>query len=373
MKKNNILMLGAAAMTAAAIASCSGNKGWGVEGTIAGASDTTVYVEASTFNNWRAVDTLEIGSDGTFSYSSPEAAAVPTVYRLRYGDRYIYFPVDSLETVMVEADAKHFDRGYKLSGNNAAAAFVTVDSLIAAAVDGKGTAAAVADPALKRTLSLMVNQDTTCIVSYYIIGKTVGSTPLYNLKDKMDVRVLGNVANNFRRFRPNDPRAAELEQRWLNARRDMGYRGSTVTMEASEKSRPDVPFKRYDRSGKEYDLDKVVTRGGVTVLNFICYAGEGSQANTVALNDVYSKYKDSGLQIFQVSFDPDEMTWKRSAANMPWIAVWNAPTDPVDILVAYNADPVNGGPVSFIFNRQGELVDRVTDPSKLAAAVAKVM
>lgn len=373
MKKNTILMLGAAACTATVITSCSGNKGWGVEGTIAGASDTTVYVEASTFNNWRAIDTLEVGGDGTFSYSAAEGVAVPTVYRLRFGDRYIYFPVDSAETVTVEAKADHFDRGYRLSGNNAAGAFVTADSLVAAAVDSKGTAAAVSDPALKRSLSVMINQDTTCIVSYYIIGKTIGNTPLYNLKDKADIRVLGNVANNFRRFRPNDPRTSELEQRWLAARRDAGYKGASVTLEAAEKSRPDVSLKRYDRFGKEFDFDRIVTRGGVTVLNFICYTGEGSQANTVALNDVYTKYKDAGLQIYQVSFDPDEMSWKRSAANMPWIAVWNAPTDPADVLVAYNADPVNGGPVSFIFNRQGELVERVSDPSKLAAAVAKVM
>jgi hypothetical protein len=34
---------------------------------------------------------------------------------------------------------------------------------------------------------------------------------------------------------------------------------------------------------------------------------------------------------------------------------------------------VNGDPVSFVFNRAGELMERVTDPSKLDAAIAKVL
>jgi hypothetical protein len=58
---------------------------------------------------------------------------------------------------------------------------------------------------------------------------------------------------------------------------------------------------------------------------------------------------------------------------MPWIAVWNSPTDPIDALVSYNVDPINGAPVSFVFNRSGELMERVSDPNKLDAAIAKVM
>jgi hypothetical protein len=43
------------------------------------------------------------------------------------------------------------------------------------------------------------------------------------------------------------------------------------------------------------------------------------------------------------------------------------------MLVSYNVDPINGSPVSFVFNRSGELVERVADPNKLDAALAKVM
>lgn len=371
MKISNIAMaLGAAALAICAV-SCGKQQGWKVEGNVAGATDKdTLYVEAATFNYWQPVDSIALGSDGDFEYAAAEGSAIPTIYRLRLADKYIYFPVDSAETVTVRANAKNFDRGYSLSGNIYAAGIQKADSLIGAAVDSKGSAGALADKSLKDNLNLIVNQDTTCLVSYYVIGKFIGNTPLYNLSDKKDVRILANAANNYKRFRPQSPRAAELENRWIEARRALVTAGTT-TLQAQLSSRPVVEMKFYDVRGKEHDFDKVVSRGGVTVLNFTRYDGEASQANTLALKKIYDQYHGQGLEIYQVAYDPDEMNWKRSAANMPWIAVWSAPTDKAAPLLAYNVDPIHGGPVSFVFNSLGELIERVSSPDQLSAAVAK--
>lgn len=370
-----ICLKSAAAITAAAAlaTSCSQNKGWTVEGNVDGATaDDTLYVEESVYNNWQPVDTIAL-TDGKFEYKAEEAAANPSVYRLRLGQRCIYFPVDSAETVTVSAKSTAFDRGYKITGNAAAAAFVRADSLIAAAVDSKGAAAALADPDLKRELSLMVNHDTTCLTSYYIVGKYIGDKPVYNLGDKADLRVLANAANNYDRLRPSDPRAAELKARWTEARRAMGHTGTQVRMEAELSARPKVEIRYHDAQGKLHDFNQLADRGGVTVLNFTRYDGDNSQANTVALNSVYEQFKGQGLEIYQIAYDPDEHSWRRSAKNMPWIAVYAPATDDNRVLVAYNVDPIHGNPVSFVFNRQGELVERVADPSKLGAAIARAL
>ncbi len=351
---------------------CSGKEGWKVEGTVADAADKTIYVEQSTLSNWYVADSIKLSADGKFSYQAEQAAEVPSIYRLRLDGKYIYFPVDSIETVTVTASGKNFDRNYTLAGNKAAGVFASVDSLIAASVDSKGVAGALADRDLKRQLNIIINRDETCIVSYYVIGKFIGTSPLYNLTDKDDVKTLANAANNFKRMLPDDPRTTELEQRWLSARRALGNLPQKEVA-ATVNGRPQADLKRYDRNGKEHDFDKVVDRGGVTILNFTRYDGTNSQANTVALKKIYDKYKAQGLEIFQIAYDPDENSWKRSAANMPWIAVWNAPTDNIEALIGYNVDPVNGDPVSFIFNRAGEVVERVSNPSDLEAALAKVL
>lgn len=367
--KKIIIAAGAALM----LASCSQNKGWKVEGRVEGASDKdTLYVEEAVYDNWHAVDTIALAS-GEFQYAAPEAAGAPSVYRLRLGDRCIYFPVDSIETVTISANKARFDRGYHLAGSRTAAGFMRVDSLVNAAVDSQGVDGALANKQLKRELNVMVNQDSTCLLSYYIVGKTVEGKPLYNLSDKDDLRVLANAANNFARLRPSDPRAGQLTRRWTEARKALGQAGPGVAVNAAIVNRPPVKIQYHDMQGNLHDFDKIADRGGVTVLNFTRYDGANSQANTVALNDVYQQYKGQGLEIYQIGYDPDEHEWRRSAKNMPWIAVYAPANDDNQVLVSYNVDPIYGNPVSFVFNRKGELVERVTDPSKLATAVAKVL
>ena len=39
------------------------------------------------------------------------------------------------------------------------------------------------------------------------------------------------------------------------------------------------------------------------------------------LREIYNKYHAAGLEIYQVSVDPDEHFWKTSTAALPWISV----------------------------------------------------
>lgn len=373
MKKTFVKALCASA-TLLALAACTDKAGWGLEGTVTDAPDTTLYIETASFNEWRLLDSVRTDSEGRFSYDAGEAAGAPSIYRVRLANKYIYFAVDSAETVTLNTKAATFGTRYSLSGNPVSEGMARVDSLVYASVNAHGAEGALRDKELKTTLNRIVNQDSTCLLSYYVVGKFVGSAPLYDMTDRADIRVLGNAANNYIRYRPDDARAKELETRWHAARRALGIEGAReVQMEASLTKRPAVELKRYDVNGRQHDFNAIVDRGRPTVLNLTFYGGEDSQANNMALKGVYDAYNAAGLKIYQVAYDPDEMTWKRSAANLPWIAVYNSNTDPLDLLVAYNADPLRGGSVSFVFNSNGELVERVSDPSRLAAAVAKVM
>ena len=367
---SKIIICAAAVMV---LASCSKNEGWKVQGTVKGATEKdTLYLEESVADNWHLVEAIAL-KDGKFEYASEQATAIPSIYRLRLGKSYIYFPVDSIETVEVTANKAGFDRGYTLAGNKAAAGFVSADSLVADFVDKGGNFDDPAFGAMKRQLGMLVNSDSTALVSYYIVGKVIGDRPVYSLTDKADLRVLGNAVNNYSRIRPNDPRFGMLKSRWENARKALGIYGNPVSMNATVSGRPNVEIKYYDANGKEQDFDKFVGQGNVTILNLTRYDGEGSQANTVALNEVYEKYKGNGLKIYQIGYDPDEHAWRRSAVNMPWTTVWAPLTDNNKVLSLYMADPVNGAPVSFVFNGDGDVIARVEKPADLDAAVAKAV
>jgi alkyl hydroperoxide reductase subunit AhpC len=102
----------------------------------------------------------------------------------------------------------------------------------------------------------------------------------------------------------------------------------------------------------------------------VIYDAKESPAYNIKLNEIYKAYKAQGLEIYQVSIDPEETTWKESAKNLPWITVYNSPVDGADIVMKYNVQAV---PMTYIINRQGDLAERVTDVNSLAKAVQKYM
>lgn len=88
------------------------------------------------------------------------------------------------------------------------------------------------------------------------------------------------------------------------------------------------------------------------------------------LNKVYEKYHPQGLEIYQVSVDENEYAWKQTAKNLPWVTVLNNVAEGGKVLQQYN---VGSLPTTFVFNRNGELVQRVLDIADLDSAVAKCL
>lgn len=355
--------------------SCSESRnGWTIEGNISGISDTTVYIERPSGPvAWVIVDSVKTDSDGSFSFTAkyPESETAKNFYRVRLGDKSAYFTVNGTERLSLTSAAADFGKRHRWTGNVAVAAFTTIDSLVNAAIDRVGAAKAADDADLLTSLGNIITGDTTCIVSYYAVTRLIDGKPIFNTSDRRKLGLLGAVANNYERRRPDDPLGQEVKSAYLEAKkRKRSNSGNTV--EASLSGRPMIDFVRQDVNGKEQNLNTVLDRGGVTILNLSRYDSKGSALNTAALGQAYEKYKDRGLVIFQVGFEPNEAVWRQNAVRMPWTTVYNRPGDSAEILIAYNCDPVNGDPVSFVFNANGDLIARIADPAELEAQLSKL-
>ncbi len=92
--------------------SCSPQSdGWSLRGNINGLdSGRSLAIEApSATGGWYVVDSVHPSSDGTFSYTSAAPAPYPEIMRLTLpGSGNIYFPVDSVDCVTIEAEANSF-------------------------------------------------------------------------------------------------------------------------------------------------------------------------------------------------------------------------------------------------------------------------
>lgn len=343
------------------LASCGGKNEWTVNGKITGAEEQTMLLEANDNGRWYVLDTLKIDKVGNFISHQP-AAGYPDIYRLRLGEKTLYFPIDSIETVTVVTNAEAFDHEYKLSGSESASMLMEVDKLVTEAITRGGASSLEGDTLLKRQLGGLLLGNPSGIVSYYIINKRIQGVPLFNPANKSDLRIIGAVANAYTQFRPNDPRTRYLASLFLSNR----PRLAADTIEANELQIIDI--KLYDQQGKEKSLAEVASKNKVVLLNFTAYDTDFSPALNVELNKIYEKYRGQSFEIYQVSVDPEEFKWKQSAKNLPWISVYMSPAD-VSPLLNYNVGSV---PAGFIISN-GEIKERVKDTANVGSQIAKYL
>ena len=356
------------AAMAAMMCAC-GESGFKVTGNIEGASDTTKLVlESSNSGRWFIIDSVKTTGNGNFSIEQP-APQFADVYRLRLGDKAIYFPIDSLDRIEITTSLAGFGTDYVLSGTDNAVKVMNIDKKAMELSALSAADYATKAEEWKRDLANQILSDPGSIVAYYIINKYIGDEPLFNPVNDFDFKIIGAVTNAFNSFHPNDPRTTYMVDR---LRQGLAARRSATapsdTMFIAEASLIDI--KLQDKKGVMQDLQEVAKQGKVTLLNFTVYSAEWSPVCNKVLADVYRKYKAQGLEIFQVGIDTEEFQWRQSAVNLPWITVY----DPLGVesrnLASYNVTQV---PLTYIIDRKGEIVERVTDITDLDSKVAKYM
>lgn len=346
-----------------ALASCNNNK-FHLDGNVEGASDTTdLVLELSRNGQWQLVDTIAPASNGSFSVYC-QAPEDPSIYRLRYNDRFICFPIDSLDHITLKTKLSAFDSDYTLEGSENAKKMMEIDRQAQTMVGKTGTEQY---KKWKRQLAETIVADPAGIVAYYIINKSVDGKPVFDPADDYDLKIVGAVANAFYSFRPNDKRTNYLvsvltqgmQRRRLNSE-------PTDTIFATEASLIDINLQDYN--GKKHDLEQVAKEYRVVVLNFTIYEAEFSPVLNKMLNDVYAaNHADKRLEIYQISLDPDNVVWKQSAQNLPWITVYEPMGENAVCVGAYQ---LKGVPTTFII-RGGDIVERIEDHTQLKTAIQK--
>lgn len=353
-----------ATLAATVLAACSSSdNGWSISGTVEGAGqDTRIAIERFNNGSWMVMDSITVDIDGSFKYTSPEAAPYPDVLRLSLNGSSIYFPVDSIDHITVTANAGNFASGYKMEGSAQATTIASIDSIINANLNTRGVEALLADNDLKKEIFTLAFNNESLLPMYYVINKSVGDNQLFDISNPADLRLFRAVAQRFNVERPDDPRTAYLVQQATSVINS----DITTTIEVPETALIDIV--RFDEKGVSRSLSEMASKGNVVVLSFTTYEMEKSPAYNVILNNVWEKYHDSGLDIYQIAFDEDQTMWQIRAANLPWTTVWNSNTDSKDPLLKYNVGTL---PMTYIIDRKGQIASRVADPAELESSVAK--
>ena len=340
---------------------CS-NDSFKIKGEIEGAAGKSVVLEKADYSGrWIPVDSTKTSGSGSFTISFA-APAAPEVFRIGLDGQYVYFPVDSTETITLKAPAASFARNFTLSGSEQA-----VDLMEFEKEAMNLTSVADADSAARfkrKVFDLYIRDKKGGLVSYYVLTKTLDGNPLFDPADPADIKYYSAVATAFRQFKPDDPRTPLLEQTAINAMRkrntDLG-RHNVVT--ATELKVLDITLPGTD--GADHSLSTLVAEGKPTVVVFTALDLQDSPAVNRRL-DALRKARGGNLNIYMVCLDSDQHAWHEAAANLPWTAVFAPEGTATKALRDYNVGSI---PTFFLYNSAGELTDRFDSVQALEKAL----
>lgn len=325
MKKTLIVALAAITLL---ITACNRTPQFTIDGAVANADSTTLYLENITGNNPVLVDSVSLDEKGNFKFTHavPEHAQF---YRLRLGNQSINLVVDTVAHITCNSQAQAFATNYTVAGSEECVVMREVaingarlKALVNQAMNNENSRVTVLDSiaAYKARMTDLVLQAPASAVTYYILMQRVNGLPIFDTYDYADNRIIAAAATAHEIYAPAAPRTEILRNialQGMAARRE--EQKQAVEIEANEVAYIDINL--YDLAGNMHQLSDVVARNKVVLLDFTAYALDHSPAYNIELNNIYEQYSKRGLEIYQVSFDTDLNRWQTVADNLPWVCV----------------------------------------------------
>ena len=364
---------------------CNNSSDFIVKGVVAGADGQLMYLENVGISNVVTLDSIKLAPGGKFKFTE-KRPEYPDFYRLRLNNQLINFAVDSTETISFVADAGTFATSYSVEGSENSKAIKAITlaqldanqaiSLLRKEYEDKMISdttyrmkvLAAAD-AYKEVARKYIYSAPMSTAAYFALFQQIDGLLFFDLYDRKDVKAYGAVATSYNHTYPESPRSKHLynltlqSMKVLRAQRPVDY----SNVETKEISFLDIELP--DVRGEVVKLSTVAP-GKVVLINFTAYQTEWSPALNMALGELYTKYHDQELEIYQVSLDSDFHFWRNGASNLPWVTVHDPQSVYSQVAGLYNVKQL---PALFILDRKGNLVKRVEDVKKLEADVKAVL
>ena len=335
MKRIHVVLASAVLMLSA----CSKQQ-FTIEGIVEGAQDSVLYFENVSLTGLQRLDSVRLGADGRFSFSE-ERPEAPEFYILRIADQVINLSIDSTETVTVKAQWPDMSARYEVEGSDNCTQIrllsLKQQELTRRAIALERTQGMTPQEradALNRLLRTYKEEVTKDFIyrepnkayAYFALFQTLGQWLIFNPRDnREDMRAFAAVATSWDTFYPGSVRGENLHNITLtsmNNTREAMMRNSLTIDDDKIVESGVIDLQLPDKNGQLRSLTEL--KGKVVLLDFHVFVMKESVQRILMLRELYNKYHDRGLEIYQVSVDQDEHFWRQMTAQLPWICVRDA-------------------------------------------------
>ncbi len=375
-----------AALAAVTLGSCDDKK-FRVDGSITDAKDSVLYFENMSLDGPVVIDSVKLGGDGEFSFSekSPEA---PEFYRLRIAGQIINLSVDSTENITVKAAYPTMATGYTVEGSAECATIkelalkqiallqrvIAVERAANISFDQTRDSIARLVEAYKHDIKLnYIFKAPMRPSSYFALFQTLGNRLIFNPRENEDdIKAFAAVATSWDVYHPKSLRGENLHNIAIQGMRNVRIMRNQQAAQAIDASKVKqanlIDISLTDNQGRARSLTELA--GKVVLLDFHVFSSDGSTKRIMQMRELYNKYHGRGLEIYQVSLDPDEHFWKTTTAALPWISVRDPQGLQSQNLALYN---VNSLPTFFLIDKTNTLRKRDVQIKDLNAEIEALL
>ena len=392
MKISKIYSAAVIMVAALAFTSCN-NKKFHINGNITEATDSMLYLENLSLNGPVKIDSVKLGEDGAFAFDENAMDSItPEFYRLRIANQSINLSIDSTETVKVKASYPQMSYKYEVEGSENCSKIkelsikqMTLQNNINAITKSPNIGIDSVDVIVARMLDgykqdIKVNyifKEPMKASSYYALFQTIQlgnvNSLIFNPRNnKDDVRVFAAVATSWDTYYPGAERGKNLHNIAIEGMKDIRIIENQRVQQQIDASKVSVngciDLAMEDSKGQVRRLTDL--KGKVVLLDFHLFASSESTKRIMMLRELYNKYHAAGLEIYQVSVDPNEHFWKTSTAALPWICVRDEGGIQGQSLQLYNVQSI---PTFFLIDRSNTLKARDAQIKDLDEAIKNLL
>lgn len=380
-----IAVLGLAALMAVG---CSKNNGAQINAKIEGANNAEVVLYQLAVNQIKPIDTLKTSADGTVKCAVSMPDAQPEFYYLVYkGNKLASLILKAGDKVNVTVDT--LGKGLTVEGSEESVLLGQYEKGLAkVSAEFEAMAvqmnAALAEKDNKE--AMQINQQMSKVYVDYRKGlvKSIMENPysfanvnaLYHsiaqqlpvFSAENDFLLFQRVHDSLATLYPSSVYMKSIEGQILSSKNTMEI--VDKINQAGEISFPNLSLP--DINAKNVELSSL--EGKPFILMFWTITEPSQKMFNNELKEVYSKYRNSGLEVYQVSLDSDKTAWAASVKEqeLPWISVCDGKGVMSPSVSAYNVTSI---PTMFVFNAKGDIVAKgnLTGKGEIEAAIKKAV
>lgn len=361
------------------LASCQSSK-VNISGRFVGSQADMVYLEQTTALEQILLDSVKIDENGRFKLQLSNVAETPSLYNIIFDNERIPLLLMGGDNIELNAAGK-VARNYTVVGSLESELLQQFNqSFIDGAVKLNGIIAKFSDELndeqrkaitkeysklyldiKKQQLHFIIENKNRIAAVYALHQRLLNEAYLFN--GDSDVIYYRTVADAIAETYPESHYLPILRSQI--ARMDAQI---SLLSQVKETTIPEISLP--DMFGNKRSLSSNI--GKVVLLQFWSAALGNSNTLNADLKELYTKYREQGFEIFQVSVDTSKSVWINAIQEqkIPWITVSDLRGESSPALGVYNVQKL---PSNYLINREGHIAGKDLMGESLEAEIKKLL